>query len=73
MKINIATPLKNSCYIRADKNSYGAIHKPCGHGRGCYQIPILLHKPYIVKMSTKRGRGQKISKKNFTWFMNDPY
>ena len=26
------------------------IHKPCGHGRrGVYQMPILQHKPYLVK------------------------
>ena len=35
-------------------------------------MSILLHKPYLVKWSTKRGGGSKKSKFLSTWFMNDP-
>ena len=42
----------------------GGIHKPCGHyrGRGIYQMSILLHKPYLVKLSTKGGKVSKCPK-----------
>ena len=41
-------------------------------GEGMSQMVILLHKPYLVKWSTK-GRGEsKMSKKLSTWFMDDP-
>ena len=36
-------------------------------GEGISQMSILLHKPYLVKLSTK-GRGSKMS----TCFMDDP-
>ena len=35
------------------------------------QMSILLHKPYLVKWSTK-GEGVKNFQKMSTWFMNDP-
>ena len=44
---------------------WGAIHKPCGHGRGgggFYQMSILIHMSYLVKWSTKGGEGQKCPK-----------
>ena len=37
---------------RIQTNDYGVIHKPCGNGGGC-QMFMLLHKPYLVKLSTK--------------------
>ena len=30
---------------------------------------MLLHKPHLVKWSTKGGKGSKMSKKMSTWFM----
>ena len=52
----------------------GVIHKPRGQlrGRGCSQMTILSHKPYLVKVTTKGGRGSKISKNLTTWFTDDP-
>ena len=37
------------------------IHKPCGHlsGEGVMIMIILLHKPYLVKVTTKVERGGK--------------
>ena len=51
--------------------SFGGIHKSCGHGRGrgVSQMSMLLHKPNLVKWSTKRGRGSKMSKEMLTWFI----
>ena len=40
-------------------------------GEGAYQMSILLHKPYQVKIFHKGGRV-KMSNYLFTWFMNDP-
>ena len=40
-------------------------------GDGVSQMAILLHKPYLVKVTTKGAGGSKIPKKT-TWFMNDP-
>ena len=39
---------------------------------GVCQMSILLHKPYLVKLSTKGGGGSKLSKILSTWFMDDP-
>ena len=41
-------------------------------GRGVCQMSILLHKPYLVKLSTKGGGGSKMPKILSTWFMDDP-
>ena len=38
---------------------------------GVSQMTILLHKPYLVKVTTQ-GRGSKIPKNLTTWFMDDP-
>ena len=48
--------------------------EPCGHGRGegVSQMSMLLHKPYLVKWSTKGEGGQKSPKKLSTWFMDAP-
>ena len=56
------------------KEYIGGIHKPCGHdrGRGVFQMSILLHKPYLVKWSTKGEGGSKMFKNLSTWFMDDP-
>ena len=35
-------------------------------------MTILLHKPYLVKVTTMGG-GVKIPKNLTTWFMDDPY
>ena len=35
-------------------------------------MTILLHKPYLVKVTTKGERGSKMPKKLTTWFMDDP-
>ena len=35
-------------------------------------MTILLHKTYLVKVTTKGGQNSKISKKFTTWFMDDP-
>ena len=35
-------------------------------------MTILLHKPYLVKVTTKGGGGSKIPKILTTWFMDDP-
>ena len=51
-------------------------HKPRGQlggERGVSQMTILLHKPYLVKVTTKGGGGSKISKNLTTWFMDDPF
>ena len=32
-------------------------------------MSILLHKPYLVKVTTKGGGGSKISKNLTTWFL----
>ena len=40
--------------------------------KGVSQITILLHKPYLVKVTTKGGEGSKIPKTSNTRFMNDP-
>ena len=40
---------------------FGAIHKPRGQlsgTGGVSQMVILLHKPYLVKVTTKGGGGQ---------------
>ena len=40
---------------------FGAIHKPRGQlsgTGGVSQMAILLHKPYLVKVTTKGGGGQ---------------
>ena len=52
-------------------SGFGVIHKPRGQlrGEGVSQMTILLHKPYLVKV-TKKG-GPKIPKKLTIWFMND--
>ena len=52
----------------------GVIHKPRGQlrGMGVSQMTILLHKPYLVKVTTKGGGGSKIPEILTTWFMNDP-
>ena len=45
--------------------SYGDIHKPRGQLRGeggVSQMTILLHKPYLVKVTIKGGGGQKYPK-----------
>ena len=42
-------------------------------GGGVSQMSMLLHKPYLVKWSTKGGGGSKISKKLSTWFMDAPF
>ena len=38
-------------------------HVDMAGGEGVYQMSILLHKPYQVKLSTKGGGGQKYPKK----------
>ena len=42
----------------------GVTHKPRGQlrGRGVSRTTILLHKPYLVKVTTKGGGGQKYPK-----------
>ena len=35
-------------------------------------MTILLHKPYLVKVTTKGGGGSKMPKNVTTWFMDDP-
>ena len=35
-------------------------------------MTILLHKPYLVKVTTNGGGGSKIPKILITWFMDDP-
>ena len=35
-------------------------------------MTILLHKPYLVKVTTKGEGGSKISKNLTTWFIDDP-
>ena len=44
----------------------GAFLFPWGHprGSGVCQMFILLHKPHLVKWSTKGGKGSNMSKKN---------
>ena len=42
-----------------------------GGVRGVSQMTILLHKPYLVKATTKGEGGSKISKNLTTWFMDD--
>ena len=41
-------------------------------GGGVCQMSILLHKPYLVKLSTKGEGGSKMPKILSTWFMDDP-
>ena len=36
------------------------------------QIPILLHRLYLIKVSMKGWKGSKILKNLSTWFMDDP-
>ena len=53
-------------------SSSGVIHKPRGQLRGVSQMTILLHKSYLIKVTTKGGGGSKIPKNLTTWFMDDP-
>ena len=50
------------------------IHIPRGllRGEGVSQMTILLHKPVLVKATTKWGGGSKTSKNLNKWFMDDP-
>ena len=36
------------------------------------QIPILLHRLYLIKVSMEGWKGSKILKNLSTWFMDDP-
>lgn len=43
---------------------HGVIHKPRGQlrGDGISQMTILLHTPYLIKVTTKGGEGQNTQK-----------
>ena len=49
-----------SIRLRRAKLMLGGFHEP--RGRGISNMTILLHKPYVVKVSTKGGCGSKILK-----------
>ena len=60
-------------YIESREHSIGVIHKPRGQ-EGTNQMTTLLHKPYLVKVSTKGiWKVSKVPKKLLTWCMDDPY
>ena len=61
------------CDLNFKKELLGDIHKPRGQLRGEDSLmTILLHIPYLVKVTTKEGGGSKIPKILTMWFMDDP-
>ena len=59
--------------IRTKSKPLGAVHKLCRLGRGVGVSPKddLLHRPYLIKKTTKGG-GAKFADFEMTYFMDGP-